>query len=126
MPRTPAVADPKKDIPPNRHLGWCDRDFEFRTLCLEVARARGIGAMVQLANQLHRPLKRMKPMVAVVADVHQPSADRTVAIKNIEFPRRKIRVFRPCVWHPAVPSTILEVHRSAKRANSLHARTPMF
>src|SRR6516225_12441693 len=124
MPRTSAVADPTEDIPPNSHLGWRDRDFELGTLCLGVARARGIGAVVQLANQFHRPFKRMKPMVAVVADVHHPPTDGAIAIKNIKFPRHKIRALGPCVWHPAALPAILDVHRLGRPPNRLQAKTP--
>ena len=59
--------------------------------------------MVELADQLHRPVQGMEAAVAVIADVHHPSTDRTVAIKDVEFPGREIRIGRPSVRHAVAP-----------------------
>src|ERR1700722_2109116 len=61
----------------------------------------GIGAMVKLADQFHRPFECMKVTIPVIADVHPTSADRAVAIKDVEFPQCKIRILGPLVWHRA-------------------------
>jgi hypothetical protein len=100
MTRAPSMADPTQDIPTDYHLGGCDRDFEFGAFCLGVTRAGGIGAVVQLADQLHRSFQRMKATAAVITDVHHPPADGAITIKDIEFPQSKIRILGPDVWHP--------------------------
>jgi hypothetical protein len=40
-------------------------------------------------------------LIPVIADVHHPSTDGTVPVKDVEFPQREIRVRRPLVRHPA-------------------------
>jgi len=57
--------------------------------------------MVKLADQFHRALECMKVTIPVIADVHPTSADRAVAIKDVEFPQRKICILGPLVWHRA-------------------------
>ena len=61
----------------------------------------GIGAMVELADQLHRAVECMKATIPVIADVHHASADRAVAIKDVEFPQGEISIRGPFVRHPA-------------------------
>ena len=75
--------------------------FLFGTLGLGVSGAVAIGAMVQLADQLHRAFERMKVTVAMIADVHHPPADRTITIEDVEFPQSEIGIPRPLVRHPA-------------------------
>ena len=94
------MADPTEDIPPNCHLGRRDRDFELGALGLEVARAGWIRAVVQLADQLHRSLKRMKAPVAMVANVHHPPTYQATTFKDIELARSKVRILGPGIWHP--------------------------
>jgi hypothetical protein len=57
--------------------------------------------MVELADQLHRTVQGREAAIPVIADVHHPTTDRTVAVKDIEFPQGEIRVHRPSVSHPA-------------------------
>src|SRR5271156_1302910 len=57
--------------------------------------------MVELADQFHRAFECMKVTVPVIADVHPTSTDRAVAIKDVEFPERKICILGPLVWHRA-------------------------
>src|SRR3954453_22488425 len=82
-------------------LGQSEGDFEFGALGLGVSRTGGIVTMVELADQLHRSIQRMEPAIPVVADVHPPSTDRTVAVQDVELPQGEIRVRRPSVSHPA-------------------------
>ena len=77
------------------------RDFEFGTLGLGVPGTAGIGAVVELADQFHRTFEGMKATIPVIADVHHASTDRTVAIKDVEFPRSEIRILRPWYRHRA-------------------------
>jgi hypothetical protein len=102
------MADPTKHVPPDRHPGQRDCDFGLGTLRRDVARTGSIGAVVQLTDQLHRSIKRMNVPIAVVADVHQTPATRAVTINDIELPRREIRMFGPCVRHPAGLHAMLE------------------
>jgi hypothetical protein len=57
--------------------------------------------MVKLAHQFHRAFECMKVTIPVIADVHPTSTDPAVAIEDVEFPQRKIRIFGPLVWHRA-------------------------
>src|SRR5512144_2002297 len=43
----------------------------------------------------------MEAAIPMIADVHLPSTDRTIAVKDVESPQREIRVRRPLVSHPA-------------------------
>ena len=61
----------------------------------------GIGAVVELADQLHRAVEGMEAAIAVIADVHHASADRTVAVEDVEFPESEIGIRGPVVRHPA-------------------------
>ena len=99
--RTPSMPDPAEDVPADRPARWCDRGFLFGTLGLGVSGAVTIGAMVELADQLHRAFQCMKATVAMVTDVHHPPAGRTITIEDVEFPQSEIGIPRPLVGHPA-------------------------
>ena len=105
------MTDPTEDIPPDRPLGQSDRDLEFGALCLGVAGAGGIGAVIEFADEFHRPLKGVNPTVPVVADIHQPPADRTIAVEDVEFPQSEIGILGPSVGHPADLRARGERHR---------------
>jgi len=79
------MPDPAEDVPADCPARWCDRGFLFGTLGLGVSGAVTIGAMVELADQLHRAFQRMKATVAMVTDVHHPPAGRTITIEDVEF-----------------------------------------
>src|SRR4051794_7662308 len=93
------MADPAEDIPADGHLGQGDGDFEFGAPGLGVSRTGRIGTVVELADQLHRPVQGMEAAIAMIADMHHPSTGRTVPVKDVEFPGREIRVRRPSVSH---------------------------
>src|SRR5262249_32193397 len=86
MTGTAAMPDPAEDIPPDRPLGQSDRDLELRALGPGVAGAGGIGTVVELADQLHRTLKRVEVAVPVVTDMHPAPAGRALPIEDLEFP----------------------------------------
>ena len=94
------MSDPAEDVPTDGHLGQGEGDLEFGALGPGVPRAGRVGAVVELADQLHRAVEGMEPAMAMVADVHPPSTDRTVAVKDVEFPESEIRIRRPMVSHP--------------------------
>ena len=95
------MPNPAEDVPADCPAWWGDRGFYFGALRLGVPGTAGIGAMVKLADKFHRAFECMKVTIPVIADVHPASTDQTVAIKDVEFPQRKIRVFGPMVWHRA-------------------------
>ena len=95
------MSNPAEDVPADRHLGQSNGDFEFGTLGLGVSWTARIGTVVELADQLHRSVQGMEAAIPMIADVHHPSADRTVAVKDVEFPQGEIRVGRPSVSHSA-------------------------
>src|SRR5512135_1969194 len=95
------MSNPAEDVPSDRHLGQRQGDLEFGAPGLGVTWAGGIGTVVELADQLHRTAQRVEPAIPVIADVHPPSTDRAVSVKDAEFPQRGVRVGRPSVSHPA-------------------------
>ena len=99
--RTASMSDPAEDVPADRPAGRGDGGFEFGTLGLGVAGAVAIGAVVELADQLHRAVEGMEAAIAVIADVHHPPTDRTVPVEDVEFPESEIRIRGPLVRHPA-------------------------
>jgi hypothetical protein len=94
------MSDPAEDVPTDRHLGQGQCDLEFGTLGLGVPRTGRVGTVVELADQLHRTVESMEPAIPMVADVHPPSTDRTVAVKDVELPVSEIGIRRPMVSHP--------------------------
>ena len=101
MARAASMSDPTEDVPSDRHLGQRQGDFEFGAPGPGVSRTGGIGTVVEFADQLDRTVQGVKAAIAVIADVHHPATDRTVAIKDVEFPESEIRVRRPLVSHLA-------------------------
>ncbi len=95
------MPDPTEDVPADSPAGQGDHRFDLGALGLVVPGTAGIGTVVELADQLHRPVQGMEAAIAVIADVHHPSTDRTVAVKDVEFPEGEIGVRRPLVSHPA-------------------------
>src|SRR3954451_4630945 len=98
---TASMPDPAEDVPADGHLGQGDGDLEFGTLGLGVPGTGGIGAVVELADQLHRPIQGVDAAVAMVADVHHPPTGGTVAVEDVEFPEGEIGIRGPSVSHPA-------------------------
>ena len=95
------MSNPAEDVPADRPTRRGDGEFLFGTLRLGVAGAVTVGAMVELADQLHRPLECMKSAVAMIADVHHPPTGRTRTVEDIQFPQSVIGIRRPFVRHPA-------------------------
>src|SRR3954454_1454725 len=95
------MTDPTEDIPADGPLGQSERDFGLGTLGLGVAGAAGIGAAVEPAGQLDRPLESMKSPRPVVTDVHHPSAGRAVPIQDVELPQGEVGILGPVVGHRA-------------------------
>src|SRR3954468_15830362 len=93
------MSDPTEDVPADRPVRWGEGDFEFRALGLGMTGTGGIGAVVELANQLHRAFEGMKAARSVVADVHHASTDRAIAVEDVELPESEIGIRRPLVRH---------------------------
>src|SRR6478672_3643748 len=91
------MADPAKDVPADRPLGWGDGGFDLGALRLGVSGTVGVGAVVELADQLHGAFERVQATIAVIADVHSPTADRAVAVEDVEFKESEIGVGGPSV-----------------------------
>ena len=79
----------------------CNRLTSYGALGLGMSRTGRVGAVVELADQLHRAVQGMEAAIAMIADVHHPSTDRAVPVQDVEFPEGEIRVRRPSVSHPA-------------------------
>ena len=95
------MPNPAEDVPANRPVRWGNHGFLFGALRLGVAGAVRIRAMVEFADQLHRPFECMNAAVAMVADVHHPPTGRTSTVEQVEFPKSEIGIRRPLVRHPA-------------------------
>src|SRR4051795_13102817 len=95
------MTDPTEDIPADGPLGGGDGDLELGAFRPGVAGAGRIGAVVEPAEQLHRPLEGMEAPVAVVTDVHHPSAGRAIAIDDVDLPQGEVGIFGPGVGHRA-------------------------
>jgi hypothetical protein len=72
--------------------------------------------VVQLTDQLPGALKRMQATMAVIADMHPPPTDRTVAVKDVKFAESEIRVRGPSVGHGANLRDVVGVVRSGRSA----------
>ncbi len=80
------MSDPTKDVPSDSPLGQSDGDFKFRALRLGVTGASGIGAVVELADQLDRTFEGMNASVSMVADIHHVPAVVAIAVEDVQFP----------------------------------------
>ena len=63
--------------------------------------AVGVGAVVELADQLHGSVQGMEAAKAMIADIHRASTGRTVPVKDVEFQQGEIRISRPSVGQSA-------------------------
>ncbi len=68
------MTNPAEDVPADRPTWWGNGDFLFGTFRLGVPGAEGIGAMVELADQLDGAFNSMKAAIPVIADVHHATA----------------------------------------------------
>jgi hypothetical protein len=123
MPCEPPMADPTEDVPPDGPLGQGDRDFELGALGLGVTGTGGVGAVVELTDQLHRPLQGMDAAIAVVADVHHAPAGRAVTVQDIEFPEGEIGILRPGVRHSADLHAVVRSRSTRQTAQELAVET---
>src|SRR4051812_46581119 len=95
------MSDPTQDVPADGPLGRRDGDFEFRALRPGVTGAAGVGAVVELADELDGTLQGVDATIAVVADIHPATTDRAVAVEDVEFPEGEVGIRGPSVRHPA-------------------------
>src|SRR6266446_1659960 len=116
------MADPAEHIPADGHLRQRDGDFEFGAFGVAMARTGAVGAVVELANQLHRPLERMNTAVAVVADIHHAPTNGTSTVQDVEFPLRKIRIGGPLVRHRADLHAVLRSIAWASMEESMQGK----
>jgi len=79
----------------DRPVRWGDGDIEFGALGLGVTGTSWIGAVVELANQLHRTLERTKVTIPVIGNIHQTTTDWAIAVEDVEFPESEIGIRRP-------------------------------
>src|SRR5829696_91814 len=94
------MADPTQDVPADGPLGRRDGGLEFGTLGLGVTGAAGVGAVVELADQLDGALQGVDATIPVVADIHHAPTDRAVAVQDVEFPEGEVGIRGPGVRHP--------------------------
>jgi hypothetical protein len=74
--------------------------------------------MVELTDELRRPVERMNPTIPVIADVQQMPTDGATAIDDIEFSHCEISIRRPMVRHhadvPALVNPLTALHDSGR------------
>ena len=85
MTREPSMSNPAKDVPADRPMRWSNARFDFGTRGLDVSGTARVGTMVELADQFHRTFECVNVARPVIANIHSTSADRAVAINNVEF-----------------------------------------
>src|SRR3954463_12760631 len=95
------MADPAEDVPADRPPGGGNGGFDLGALGLGVSGTVGVGAVVELADQFHGAFERVQAAIAVIADGHSPTADRAVAVEDVEFEASEIGVRGPSVGHGA-------------------------
>src|SRR5207245_537675 len=108
------MADPTEDVPADGPLRQGDGEFEFGALGPGVTGTAGIGAVVELTDQLDRTIQGMDAAIPVIADVHQPFAGRAAPIKDIELPEGELGIFRPGVRHSA------DLHAGVRNRSARH------
>src|SRR3954469_9415047 len=86
------MPDPTEDIPGDGPLGQREGDLGLGALGPGMSGAVAIGAVVEPAEQLDGPLEGMEAAIAMVTDVHHPSAGRAVAIGDVELPEGEVGV----------------------------------
>src|SRR4051812_6229861 len=116
------MPDPAEDIPADGPVRWGDGDLRLGTAGLGVSGAAGIGAVVELADQLHRAIEGMEVTVAVVADIHHSSTGRTRAVEDVEFPECEIGIRRPVVRHRTAPHALVRFAGSRDTARGYGAK----
>ena len=126
MTSAPALTDPAEDVPADRPRGQSDRALEFGALGPGVTGTVGVGAVVEFAHQLHRPLEGVKATVPVITEIHRPTTDRTGAVEDVEFPQREVRILGPSVGHPADLRARGEIYRCGRQGKKLHHESSIF
>jgi hypothetical protein len=102
VPGEATMPDPTKDVPSDGPFGQRDGDLKFRTLRLGVTGAAGIGAVVELADQLDRTIESVDPTVPVVTDIHHTPAERAITVEDLQFPESEVRILGQAIRHPAL------------------------
>jgi hypothetical protein len=86
MSSEPSMSDPAKYIPADRPVRRSDARFNFGACGFGVSGTAGVGTVVELTDKFHRSAKCVNVAIPVIADIHFMSADRTVAIKDVQLP----------------------------------------
>src|SRR5260370_41290126 len=81
------VADPTEDIPTNDPPGQSDPGLGLGTLGSTVPGTAWVGTAVEFANQLKRTAQSEDAAIAVIANMHHPSAAETVTVNNVQLPK---------------------------------------
>jgi hypothetical protein len=71
--------------------------------------------VVELADHLHRTIEGMEVAIPVVTDIHPVSADPTITVEDIKFPKSKVRILRPRIRHPA------DLHTAVRSIDEVNA-----
>jgi len=106
------VADPTEDVPTNDPPGQGDSGLGLGVLGPTVPGTAWVGAAVEFANQLKRTVQSENAAIAVIANMHHPSAAGTVTVNNVQLLEREVRIFRPAVRH-GVDFRVSEAARSS-------------
>ena len=80
-------------------MGQRDQAFLFGALGLGMSGAVGVGAVVELADQLDGPVEGIEASLAMVTDMHHAAAGGAIAIENIEIPGGEIEILGPGESH---------------------------
>ncbi len=126
VPREPSLTDPAEDVPPDGPMRKGDHDFLFRTLGLGMSGTVAVGAVVELADQLHRPVEGMETSLAMVTDMHHAAAEGTITIDDIEFPGSEFKILGPGESHGVALRAVRKCEQRDKPSLSLCSKNRSF
>src|SRR3954470_1268981 len=99
VPREPSLTDPAEDVPADGPMRKSDHAFLFGTLGLGMSGTVAVGAVVELADQLHWPVEGIETSLAMVTDMHHAAAGGAIAIDDVEVPGGEVEVLGPGESH---------------------------
>ena len=99
VPGETAMAEPAERVPGQDPVGHDQRRFLFRTDGLGMPRTSRVGAVTQLAKQLHRAVAGEEAALTVAANLERPLAMPAAAVLDFEGQITEHGVGGPVVRH---------------------------
>jgi hypothetical protein len=103
-----------------------DHAFLLRALGLGMSGTERVGAVVELANQLHWSVEGIETALAMVTDMHPAAAAGTIAFDDIELPGSEFRVLGPGESHGAALRAVSRSEQTDKPSLTLCSKSRDF